>query len=468
MVLVETEGARAIGPSSASTIRGITFRGGSGEYMGGAMFTGNSPTFEQCVFSGNSTSGWWDPPSEEARGGAIYLSGSSATFDRCVFSGNSARIQPVLGMGSGAGGAIYVDGGAPAFLDCEFRSNSARGNDAGSGLGGGLYITNGADVRIEGGTFAGNTTYWDGGGGAGAAIGISDSSLVVIDVLFDRNAASAAWGGAGGALHIVSGASVELLNCRLLGNTASGTYLGSEASGGALAIYGGSASLTNSLVAHNRAQGDVAFGGAINLYGSASLFVRSSTIVGNEADSGGAVFLELGNPALDIAGSIVYDNGVGGIAGSGVISITYSDIEGGWFGAGNIDASPIFADPAAGDYALGSASPCIDAGDNTAVPAGVLTDLAGLPRFVDDPAMPDSGVPGGAGGSAIVDMGSFERQVVCYPDCDGSGELDLFDFLCFQDAFAVGDPYADCDGTGALDFFDFLCFQNAFAVGCPG
>ena len=27
--------------------------------------------------------------------------------------------------------------------------------------------------------------------------------------------------------------------------------------------------------------------------------------------------------------------------------------------------------------------------------------------------------------------------------------------------------YADCDGNGVLDFFDFLCFQNEFAVGCP-
>ncbi|MFG0284135.1 MAG: hypothetical protein ACF8R7_06900 [Phycisphaerales bacterium JB039] len=55
----------------------------------------------------------------------------------------------------------------------------------------------------------------------------------------------------------------------------------------------------------------------------------------------------------------------------------------------------------------------------------------------------------------------------CYADCDGTGELDFFDFLCFQNAFATGDLYADCDGTGALDFFDFLCFQNAFAAGCP-
>ena len=55
----------------------------------------------------------------------------------------------------------------------------------------------------------------------------------------------------------------------------------------------------------------------------------------------------------------------------------------------------------------------------------------------------------------------------CYADCDESGGLDFFDFLCFQDAFAAGGAYADCDGSSHLDFFDFLCFQNEFAAGCP-
>ena len=54
----------------------------------------------------------------------------------------------------------------------------------------------------------------------------------------------------------------------------------------------------------------------------------------------------------------------------------------------------------------------------------------------------------------------------CAADCDGDGSLSLFDFLCFQNLFAAGDPLADCDGDGALSLFDFLCFQNAFAAGC--
>jgi hypothetical protein len=55
----------------------------------------------------------------------------------------------------------------------------------------------------------------------------------------------------------------------------------------------------------------------------------------------------------------------------------------------------------------------------------------------------------------------------CPADCDGSGDLTFFDFLCFQNLFAALDPGADCDGDGELTFFDFLCFQNAFAAGCP-
>ena len=56
----------------------------------------------------------------------------------------------------------------------------------------------------------------------------------------------------------------------------------------------------------------------------------------------------------------------------------------------------------------------------------------------------------------------------CYPDCDQSGALDIFDFLCFQNSFVLGEPYAcDCDPDPACDIFDFLCFQDAFVAGCP-
>ena len=58
----------------------------------------------------------------------------------------------------------------------------------------------------------------------------------------------------------------------------------------------------------------------------------------------------------------------------------------------------------------------------------------------------------------------------CYPDCDqstGAGVLDIFDFLCFQNAFVTGDLFSDCNQDCQFDIFDFLCFQDAFVAGCP-
>ncbi|MFI4915294.1 MAG: GC-type dockerin domain-anchored protein [Phycisphaerales bacterium JB060] len=57
-------------------------------------------------------------------------------------------------------------------------------------------------------------------------------------------------------------------------------------------------------------------------------------------------------------------------------------------------------------------------------------------------------------------------QAPCYADFDGDGDLTIFDFLAFQNAFDSGDLAADCDEDGSLTLFDFLCFQNAFDAGC--
>ncbi len=59
------------------------------------------------------------------------------------------------------------------------------------------------------------------------------------------------------------------------------------------------------------------------------------------------------------------------------IEVTYSDIEGGWEGEGNIDADPLFVSPDNGDFHLQSDSPCIDAGDPNSSydPDGTIADM---------------------------------------------------------------------------------------------
>jgi hypothetical protein len=65
------------------------------------------------------------------------------------------------------------------------------------------------------------------------------------------------------------------------------------------------------------------------------------------------------------------------------------------------------------------------------------------------------------------DVDLWDRLHGCPADLDGDGELTIFDFLAFQNAFDVMDPIADFDGDGAFTIFDFLAFQNAFDAGCP-
>ena len=55
----------------------------------------------------------------------------------------------------------------------------------------------------------------------------------------------------------------------------------------------------------------------------------------------------------------------------------------------------------------------------------------------------------------------------CYADCEGDGDLDVFDFLCFQNEHSNQTAYGDCENDGDWDIFDFLCFQNAYSNGCP-
>ena len=63
-------------------------------------------------------------------------------------------------------------------------------------------------------------------------------------------------------------------------------------------------------------------------------------------------------------------------------------------------------------------------------------------------------------------VGSFTTVTPCKADCDQSGDLALFDFLCFVNLFNDGNEKVDCDGNKKLDLFDFLCFTNAFNAGC--
>jgi glycosylphosphatidylinositol phospholipase D len=74
-------------------------------------------------------------------------------------------------------------------------------------------------------------------------------------------------------------------------------------------------------------------------------------------------------------------------------------------------------------------------------------------------------------GTGVNPDGCLQTYVVrlpggCEADITGDGELDIFDFLAFQNLFDDGDARADFDGDGNLTIFDFLAFQSEFELGC--
>jgi hypothetical protein len=132
-----------------------------------------------------------------------------------------------------------------------------------------------------------------------------------------------------------------------------------------------------------------------------SFSANTSTVL----DGGG---MKNHNATLAVTNCIFWGNTGGEIANyTSNLTVSYCDVLGGYSGTGNIDADPLFVDAASGDLRLRACSPCVDAGNNAAVPPEVTTDLGGEPRFVDDANVGDTG----AGTAPIVDIGAYERQI---------------------------------------------------------
>jgi hypothetical protein len=122
-------------------------------------------------------------------------------------------------------------------------------------------------------------------------------------------------------------------------------------------INNSEATLTNVTVNDNTAS----YGGGIFILDTDAALINL-TVSGNTATFfGGGLFVGANtNPIL--TNSIIWGNDPTQIQGLGTPTITYSDIQDGWDGEGNIDTDPLFTDANNGDYTLQEGSPCIDAG----------------------------------------------------------------------------------------------------------
>jgi hypothetical protein len=340
----------------------------------------NEPITGDTVIDGFVvTAGYADGSGDHIFGGGLYCDGSdggecSPRLARIIFSGNQAIV----------GGGIYNDG-----------------SDGGEG-----------SPELVGVTFSGNQASYGGGGMYSGGYGGTSSPLLT-DVIFSGNQAGNLGGGMwnDGSNYITSTSSPVLVNVIFSGNRADW--------GGGMVNDGewgtSSPKLTNVTFSGNQATygGGMLNGGGNG--GTSSPVLTNVILWGNTAPTGTVMYNYAATP------TIAYSLVQGGWDGSGIYNENGGSVTD---GGGNIDADPLFVrdpDPGDGDWTtpddndygdlrLQHTSPAIDAGDNAAVPAGITTDLAGLPRFVDIPTVPDTG----SGTPPIVDMGAYEAQYMLY------------------------------------------------------
>ncbi len=170
-------------------------------------------------------------------------------------------------------------------------------------------------------------------------------------------------------------------------------------------------------------------------------------------------------PALRIFGGVVH----------------HSNIEHAGSDPTNISADPLFIrnphpgpdntwgtpDDDYGDLRLQPGSPCIDAADSTAFSSDITEDLAGNPRFTDDPNTPDTGVSDPTNQRPVADMGAYEYQPSSTPptlicDVDNDGTVAIHDLLAYLNLWFHATPAADLNTDGAVDVFDLLTFLDCF------
>ena len=182
-----------------------------------------------------------------------------------------------------------------------------------------------------------------------------------------------------------------IANCTISGNTAE--YGGPNDYGGGISCYYNA----GPIISNCDINGNWAVkGGGISCYINSSPVIAYCTISGNSAGDGGGIYVEHSSPVIvncTISGNtvngnggafnicyyahpnsvnnIIWDNSAGQIYVDefSTISCTYSDVQDGWAGTGNINADPLFY-AVTGDSAfyLTSGSPCIDAGNPVSPP----------------------------------------------------------------------------------------------------
>jgi hypothetical protein len=413
-------GAGMYNEAGSPTINNCSFVANSAYYGGGMCNKFDSkPNVNDCYFAGNYAI--WG-------GGMANVFDSDPDVDGCEFEGNGAI--------EGAGMA-NLSGSSPEVKNSMFRNNSA-------GLyGGGIQNDHAISPRIENCTFKQNSTVSSGGG----IKCDNETDAEITDCTFSGNTARY-----GAGVYCGGASEPTIINCIFTGN------IGTEDAGGLSNTGGSKTKLYNCLFSGNTAT----YGGVI--YNASSIIrLFNCTMAGNSASVGRGNALSCratdGTGDVYITNSIVWNGGNEiEIWGNGNTNffIHYTNIQG-WISTGNVSLNPFFvryphdggdgwgddsttpdvdesANDDFGDLHLMKISPCINSGNNSAVPSWLDVDLDGRPRII----------------SSIVDRGAYEYEE---PGPEPSQHTPIADAGDDQTVYAWIDEIAQVtlDGSNSSD-----------------
>lgn len=322
-----------------------------------------------------------------------------------------------------------INGSQPLYADTASCVLFISGEDSTAVLQG-FTLTGGTGTKWLDEHGAG--TYIEGGG-----ILVTLSSPTIKNNLIINNEAIRTGPGivsAGGGGIRVGDGNPHILNNVFMSN--SGMY------GGAIVLNYTGAVVRNNIIYNNRVYqavtGAQTFGGAgiwvLSNLGNTPKLIENNTIVGNHSSGGGSSAAGRGGGILVWATSIQATNNIvwgnTQTTGEQIVQIsggpsviTYSLVENGWTGTGNIESFPDFADSL---FILSVTSPCIDAGNpdlNFNDPEDPMN-----PGFANFPSLGglrnDIGVYGGPGSNILA---SFYLSKIELPDSIDFGNINVGD-----------------------------------------
>ncbi len=292
-------------PSAATTVDGLTIQNGYGQNGGGIYCNNSSPTISNNVIKKNVVIN---------RGSGISVRGSSS---------------PVITNNTITENGTYTSGMEGGGID--------------------LLYPDAAGTRVVHNVISRNNVWSSGGAG----ISLNGDAEIAYNVIVENSCRACDGAGIRGN----GSSAAKIHNNFIARNSTAG-------SGGGMALFVYSATVTNNTITNNSAGSSAGLGGGgIALGGSVTL---ANNIISFNSDG---IYL----PYPDVP-YLSHNN---------VFGNTNGDYLGVGRGATDVSADPLFVDNAVGNYHLRMASPCIDQGDNGAVDNAWI-DIDGEPRISNE------------------------------------------------------------------------------------